>query len=158
MTRDRPMMILLVLAISGCVSDGGQRPTSFEFGADRVTGKEVRPAVTADTSPRPTTANAPDQRPGHLAPERVAARAMAVWIAPWEDERGNLHEATRIYAEVDPQRWSYPTSATDGRMTVLRPLQVESRSSDTTGAPDDAAPLTGAPAAPLVPVGPRRGA
>lgn len=123
---------LSAAALAGCVSTGGARPS---------------------------TAAAPDQRPAYLGPERVASRAMAVWIAPWEDAQGNLHEATRVYAEVDPQRWSYPASGTDARMTVLRPLQVEPRTvPEATAAPPEAAPLAGAPAAPPIPAGARRGA
>jgi hypothetical protein len=55
---------------------------------------------------------------------------MAVWLAAWEDDKGDLHAPATVYVEVDPTRWSYADSSTTSRYTVLRPLQVEQRPAD----------------------------
>lgn len=44
-----------------------------------------------------------------LAPEtspyRTAAQVLRIWIAPWEDESGDLHLASRVYTEIEGRRW-----------------------------------------------------
>ena len=72
----------------------------------------------------------PDQRPAPFAPKRVSSTTMAVWLAAWEDDQGDLHAPATVYVEVDPQRWSYADQSTTSRYTVLRPLQVEQRPAD----------------------------
>lgn len=97
----------------------------------------------------------PDQRPAQFAPKRVSSTTMAVWLAAWEDDKGDLHAPATVYVEVDPTRWSYADQSTTSRYTVLRPLQVEQRPADggeaRGGAPQ---PPTQLPAPP----GARRGA
>jgi conjugal transfer pilus assembly protein TraV len=68
---------------------------------------------------------------------------MEAWIAPWEDATGDLYPPSTVYIEVDPERWQYG-GASDGRLTVLRPLQVEQRS-----APEVTAPGTVLPPSPV---------
>jgi hypothetical protein len=52
---------------------------------------------------------------------------MEVWIAAWEDARGDLHAPSTVYVEVDPARWIDGDGSDVRRATVLRPLQVEER-------------------------------
>ena len=85
---------------------------------------------------------AQDQRPSQYQPRRVAPSAMEAWIAPWEDATGDLYPPSTVYIQVDPERWQYGGSP-DGRLTVLRPLQVEQRS-----APEGTGPGTVPPASP----------
>ena len=85
---------------------------------------------------------APDQRPSQYQPRRVAPSAMEAWIAPWEDATGDLYPPSTVYIQVDPERWQYGGSP-DGRLTVLRPLQVEQRS-----APEGTGPGTVPPPSP----------
>jgi hypothetical protein len=53
----------------------------------------------------------PDERATvvELAPEespyRTAAQVLRIWIAPWEDEDGDLHLGSRVYTEVEGRRW-----------------------------------------------------
>jgi len=97
----------------------------------------------------------PDQRPAQFAPQRVSSTTMAVWLAAWEDDKGDLHAPATVYVEVDPQRWSYADPSTPARYTVLRPLQVEQRPTDA-GEPRGAVPSPSTPL-PLPPTA-RRGA
>lgn len=85
---------------------------------------------------------APDQRPSQYQPRRVAPSAMEAWIAPWEDATGDLYPPSTVYIQVDPERCQYGGSP-DGRLTVLRPLQVEQRL-----APEGTAPGTVPPPSP----------
>lgn len=32
---------------------------------------------------------------------------MRVWLAPWQDDRGRLHEASLVYLMVEPAAWAY---------------------------------------------------
>ncbi len=70
---------------------------------------------------------ASDQRPAKFAPSRAPSKTMEVWIAAWEDSRGDLHAPSTVYVEVDPTRWTYGDGSGSPRYTVLRPLQVEER-------------------------------
>lgn len=59
-----------------------------------------------------------DQRPTELSPHRASSTTMKVWLAAWEDQRGDLHAPAIVYVEVDPTRWSYGDQATSSRYTV----------------------------------------
>lgn len=60
--------------------------------------------------PRPTTTNphaaaagtAPAVSPAAL---RTAPRILRMWIAPWEDSDGDLHEASTVHVLIDHGRW-----------------------------------------------------
>ncbi len=42
---------------------------------------------------------------GSTTPLRSAPRILRLWIAPWEDRDGDLHEAAAIHVLVDHGRW-----------------------------------------------------
>jgi hypothetical protein len=100
---------------------------------------------------RPSPPAAADQRPAQLAPHRAPSKTMEVWIAAWEDARGDLHAPSTVYVEVDPTRWTYGDGSGSGRYTVLRPLQVERRPPPTdgpgTGIPEPAERMPASPVA-----------
>lgn len=96
----------------------------------------------AATPPASPPAEASDQRPSQYQPKRVAPSAMEAWIAPWEDAMGDLYPPSTVYIQVDPERWQYGDSSS-GRLSVLRPLQVEQRS-----APEATEGGTGVPPSP----------
>jgi hypothetical protein len=50
---------------------------------------------------------------------------MRIWIAPWEDSRGDLHAPGYLYTEIEPRRWAL--DARDDHTPVIRPLQIERR-------------------------------
>lgn len=105
--RPPSIAVLSGLALFGLMSLSGCTP----FGATTAT---VRVAPV-------------DQRPAQFTPQRQSATTMAVWLAAWEDQRGDLHAPATVYVEVDPTTWSYGDGATSARYSVLRPLQVEAR-------------------------------
>lgn len=49
---------------------------------------------------------------GHtLAPasmERLPEKTIQVWLAPYVDAQGNLHEASRVHTVLQPSRWLSP--------------------------------------------------
>jgi len=95
----------------------------------------------ATNPPGATASAAQDQRPGEFQPRRVGPAAMQAWIAPWEDATGDLYPPSTVYIQVDPERWQYGGSP-DGRLTVLRPLQVEQRSAPEGTGPGTVPPLS----------------
>lgn len=62
-------------------------------------------------------------------PIRTPSQTMRIWIAPWEDERGNLQITSRIYTEIEPRRWvvGLPAKTVSKR---LRLLQAAERAGD----------------------------
>lgn len=60
------------------------------YGATPLKPENATAADTADTPPRPLRSN---------------ARVLRVWIAPWEDSDGDLHEASTVHVLVDTGRW-----------------------------------------------------
>ncbi|TXF11203.1 type IV conjugative transfer system lipoprotein TraV [Pelomicrobium methylotrophicum] len=38
-------------------------------------------------------------------PIRTAPKVLRIWIAPWEDADGDLHDQSYIYVVADPGRW-----------------------------------------------------
>ncbi len=50
---------------------------------------------------------------------RTAPRVLQMWVAPWEDSDGDLHEATRVHVLIDHGRW---------RIERLRPATASGNS------------------------------
>lgn len=57
------------------------------------------PAPAPALAPRPTIPLADP------LPIRTPAKVMRIWIAPWEDEDGDLVASGYVYAEIEPRRW-----------------------------------------------------
>ena len=74
-----------------------------------VSGKaetsDAAQAESAPSVPRPRTGFAPVAEAG-LVPLRTRPSVMRVWVAPWEDADGDLHEAAWIALRVDDGRWN----------------------------------------------------
>lgn len=47
------------------------------------------------------TPNLPDKP----VPVRTPSMVMRIWVAPWEDKRGDLITPGYIYTEIEPRRW-----------------------------------------------------
>lgn len=45
------------------------------------------------------------QIPGTGTAIRSAPRVLRLWVAPWEDSDGDLHDQFYVYLTVDPGRW-----------------------------------------------------
>jgi conjugal transfer pilus assembly protein TraV len=62
----------------------------------------------ASTMPVATTASASTAAPGLGTPQpalRSQPRVLRLWIAPWEDADGDLHEASVVHVLIDTGRW-----------------------------------------------------
>ena len=94
-----------------CTSVSGVYANSRQ--ASPVAGKTSRSltpptaAVTyGATSIAPSTSQQFRGHPGSGQPAlRSAPRVLRVWIAPWEDSDGDLHEASMVHVVVDTGRW-----------------------------------------------------
>ena len=116
----------------------------------------------ATRAPAPDALAAQDQLPAEYRPKRAAASAMQAWIAPWEDATGDLYPPSTVFIEVLREHWQYD-GAPHGRLTVLRPLQVQPRSAAPNNAarpvmPPDAVPTDPAHAPMHLPRAEKRGA
>ncbi len=60
--------------------------------------------------------------PDKPVPIRTPAQIMRVWIAPYEDEGGNLHAPGYVYTEIMPRRWIYPNDPTTANPRTFAPL------------------------------------
>jgi conjugal transfer pilus assembly protein TraV len=75
---------------------GSQQPPPVGSGALGALG--AAPTPSAITVPAPSSAVAP-------AALRTAPRVLRLWIAPWEDSDGDLHEASTVHVLIDHGRW-----------------------------------------------------
>jgi conjugal transfer pilus assembly protein TraV len=127
MAADRPspfVALALVLTLSGCASKG-----SVESAADTSTTgtPAVATAATINGKDPALTAVALLPRPEGPVPLRTPAQVMRVWIAPWEDSRGDLHAPGYLFTEITPRRWSLATPHEPLAGRRITPLQIERR-------------------------------
>ena len=122
MTRDRiPLaasVVALALALSGCATTRTGEP-----GVAEASGAGVPASAIKGT--RVVSTGAGLSQPEDPLALRVPARVMRIWIAPWEDSRGDLHAPGYLYTEIEPRRWTLDTR--DERMPRIQPLQIERR-------------------------------
>lgn len=60
--------------------------------------------------------------PDQPVPIRTPAQVMRVWIAPWEDDNGDLVVTGYLYTEIEPRRWVIGEPHAQPQPS-LRPLQ-----------------------------------
>jgi conjugal transfer pilus assembly protein TraV len=75
--------------------------------APKAAAVETRPASALASG---ATTVAPTAPPGAIPAQsaaalRTAPRILRMWIAPWEDSDGDLHEASTVHVLVDHGRW-----------------------------------------------------
>ena len=124
MTRDRlPLttsVVALALALSGCATT-----RTGESGVAEAAGADA-PASAIKGTRVVSTATGLSRSEDPLA-LRVPARVMRIWIAPWEDSRGDLHAPGYRYTEIEPRRWTLGGPADRDKEIRIRPLQIERR-------------------------------
>lgn len=81
---------------AGPASQPGKTPT-----APLTTNSGSRPNKTPATAITPSTAPAAATGPAL----RTNPRVLRLWIAPWEDSDGDLHDASFVHVVVDTGRW-----------------------------------------------------
>lgn len=61
-------------------------------------------------------------------PIRLPPRVIRIWIAPWEDADGDLHQPSFIYSEISPKRgrWLFGESELVTTQPIFRPLEKKS--------------------------------
>ena len=87
-----------------CTSVAGVYANSVEnnLPSQRIEKRPSEP-VTKATSPARTM---PSPKPlSDSAALRASPRILRLWVAPWEDSDGDLHEQSFLYVVVDPGRW-----------------------------------------------------
>jgi conjugal transfer pilus assembly protein TraV len=112
---------------------GSQQPRPVESGA-----LGAAPTPSAITAPTPSPAAAP-------APLRTPPRVLRLWIAPWEDSDGDLHEASTVHVLIDHGRWL---------MERVRPAPRGPRMGVTPPTTVSTAPTNTAPAGPTQAIAP----
>ncbi len=117
--------LALMAALTGCATKG--------TGAPVTAGKSNGHAV-ADALKGTRVVSTETGFPGAIDPLalRMPAQVMRIWIAPWEDSRGDLHAPGYLYTEIEPRRWAL--DARDDHTPVIRPLQIERRDVPTNAA------------------------
>lgn len=60
------------------------------------------PAPAAESAPQPKILSA---APTSGDPIRTRPRILRIWIAPWEDSDGDLHDQSYVYVVADAGRW-----------------------------------------------------
>ena len=155
-------LLLVALALAGCAST-----LSGVGGVDGYACKAPEGAMctsvsgiyanSAQSMPRPATPSAqklPSNEPvaygaTPMAPGRAAAasnslrsnpRVLRLWIAPWEDADGDLHEQALVHVAVDTGRWliEHVRPATGSRMDGVAPPVSLTQEPSPTKAPAEA--------------------
>ena len=69
---------------------------------------------------------------GTKIPLRVPPKIIRVWIAPWEDSDGDLHQPGYIFSEINAKRgrWLYGEKETSGSQPMLKPIERSDDDSD----------------------------
>jgi conjugal transfer pilus assembly protein TraV len=140
MASDRSSLFValaLILTLSGCASTG-----SLESAGETAPAATpaVATAATANGKDPALTAVALLPRPEGPVPLRTAAQVMRVWIAPWEDSRGDLHAPGYLFTEIPPRRWSLATPHEPLAGRRITPLQIERRETPAPPAHTDSPP------------------
>jgi hypothetical protein len=107
--------LVLSLTLTGCATTGSGGAVDADASASAIKGTRVISTATG--------------YPGAVDPLalRMPAQVMRIWIAPWEDSRGDLHAPGYVYTEIEPRRWTLGAPAERDRETLIRPLQIERR-------------------------------
>jgi hypothetical protein len=114
--------LAFALAMSGCATTG----TGGSKAADGSASKADKQAA-AFKGTRVVATGAVPSHPEDPLARRLPARVMRIWIAPWEDSRGDLHAPGYLYTEIEPRRWTIGGPAEPERVMLIRPLQIERR-------------------------------
>jgi hypothetical protein len=116
--------LVLALALGGCATTGTGGPGTA--GGRRLAAKADKQTAAIEGTRVVATRAAPSHPEDPLA-RRLPAKVMRIWIAPWEDSRGDLHAPGYLYTEIEPRRWTVGGPAEPERVTLIRPLQIERR-------------------------------
>jgi len=114
-------LVIVGMAISGCATKYGCpvpggvqcRSISEVYSGmktgrqmDTVPGKKEKERVSPAKSESSVLESPGGVPPDTATPLRSAPKVLRVWVAPWIDHEGDLHQKGYIYIVVDPGRWA----------------------------------------------------
>jgi conjugal transfer pilus assembly protein TraV len=95
----KPVSEVYAASVAGEIADAD--PAPGDAGTDTKRVHLDNPAASPPGDPgRPVVATV---RPG--SPILTPPKVLRVWIAPWEDENGDLHDETYLYLRLDEGQW-----------------------------------------------------
>ncbi|MBX3630299.1 MAG: type IV conjugative transfer system lipoprotein TraV [Nitrosomonas sp.] len=141
---DRFIAVLIIIALSGCTTltgldstnkfacrapDGVSCSSLSGVYANAVDNNLPGLAGTSGTISQEGRKNDSEQ-PGTIVgvtpksgtPVRSQTKIMRVWIAPWEDSEGDLHDQSYVYVVVDLGQWNIAHSKSQ-IINMYRPVQ-----------------------------------
>ncbi len=86
-------------------------------------------------------------------PVRVSPLILRVWVAPWEDSEGDLHDQHYLYAVINQGRWKIETNRENikSQFRPVYPLKNKNRDEQAeTGTQQQVEPLSGSTSTPKV--------
>jgi len=141
-------------SVSGVYANAGQGARQL-LGSDapRAVGSGALGTPVADgTSHGPVVPTVAPTAPSGVVPAqstaalRTAPHVLRLWIAPWEDSDGDLHEASTVHVLIDHGRWL---------IERIRPAPRAPRMGVTPPAAPSAAPASAPPGAQPAGISPR---
>jgi conjugal transfer pilus assembly protein TraV len=130
----------------GCqsISEAYARNTGREYARPQPAGADAdaKPKAPLPTMPAAAKLSPRDMdAPNSGMPIRQPPLVLRVWVAPWEDEAGDLHDQSYFYTMVHSGKWMIDANRTriSGQFKPVFPL----RRSDLgkTGSPEQRGPL-----------------
>ena len=105
------------------------------------------PGASMPPASGPSTGTAPTATPAAL---RSPPRVVRLWIAPWEDADGDLHDASFVHVVVDTGRWLIERvrPAPRSRLDIAKPPVANSVAPSAAPAPEANSPTDFAPTEP----------
>lgn len=88
-------------SISGVYANGPQ-------GQRTVVSTGTKPTATAPYAANAGATNPTTPDPARSEALRTTPRVLRLWIAPWEDSDGDLHDESALHVLVDTGRWRVP--------------------------------------------------
>jgi len=113
----------LYQAVADALEEAAQSGEEFDH-------LEVVERVRREYEPTTSTTKAMVEPIRQPLPVLQPAHAIRIWIAPWVDQKGDLHMPGYVFTEITPRRWSFG-EAEVSNSTVLAPVQVDRRSRET---------------------------
>lgn len=100
-----------------------------ELENDKKVGSQ---SATPITTGQPHTSQATVPSIEQPIPIRTQAKVMRIWMAPWEDDDGDLHADGYLYTEIESRRWNLgerfkSPGIAISPLSVAKPLSIKNR-------------------------------
>ena len=144
-------MCTSISGVHANTSLGGTRPVLV---LEQKGTSFTRPTPWGTTTPPDSAPRNAASATGSASALRSPPRLLRIWIAPWEDSDGDLHEAAFLHVVVDSGRWLVEhvrppsTRERDGAIAPAAVPEQRVRDDSRPAAPSTFGPTLTAPAAP----------